>query len=347
MARSPHIPKYLLSLPERVLRSASGLAGGLLHEIGEATLPDGVRRSKLYTNLVDLTLRFMIESLGQVEGVFPNEEKLNEDFVLRRTAGGGLEMIGLLVFQASPVWVLAALSDVTGAGRYLLGDITNALKVEGLIAPDTEARSVDQLLDALESSSGWAADTINSPPLDIAGLRTEWSAIKREFGQLSPSKLPSEEALTSTWQRMRAEAEAQNRSMFEMSTVMALSAVGSLPERMYWLSRSARLAGQRTGVVLGGPLLEHYRKTLGDIHREGFTRYWISQFRPYLRSAASQFSPGRESWTERVLSARKPSDAEPPPNTPNSGETGSPEAGSGGDQNPDGIMRPDSDGTPR
>ena len=299
-----NVTPYLLSLPERLLRSASGLAGGLLHEIGEAALPDGVRKSKLYTNLVDMTLRFMIESVGEVEGVFPSEEQLNEDFILRRTAGSGLEMIGILLFRASPVWILAALSDVSGAGRRLLTDITRSLQEEGLIDPDTEAETVDQLLDAMEKSSGVAADTINAPPLDVASLRSDWMALKVELRRLPPRKIPTAATVTDTWTAIKDEARAQGRSVFEMSTVMALSAVGSLPEKVYWLSRSARVAGGRTGIVLGEPLLVHYRGTLSEIRKMGFTRYWVTQFRPYLRGAASQFSPGKGSWTQRILSSR-------------------------------------------
>ena len=69
------LTSYLLSLPERVLRSAAALAGGLLHEIGGATLPEGVRKSRLYVNLVEMTLRFLIEQVGEVDGVFPSEEE--------------------------------------------------------------------------------------------------------------------------------------------------------------------------------------------------------------------------------------------------------------------------------
>jgi hypothetical protein len=39
---------YLLSLPERVIRSALGLSAGLLREIGELVLPRTVRRGQLY-----------------------------------------------------------------------------------------------------------------------------------------------------------------------------------------------------------------------------------------------------------------------------------------------------------
>src|SRR5215470_2336546 len=105
----PKLAPFLLSLPERVLRSVTGLAAGLLHEIGEVAVPQTVRRGLLYQNLVDATLRFLIEEVGGVTGVYPTEEKLAEDFLLRRAAGNGIELIGIVAFRASPVWVLSAL----------------------------------------------------------------------------------------------------------------------------------------------------------------------------------------------------------------------------------------------
>src|SRR5215813_537515 len=135
---------FLLSLPERVLRSATAVAAGLLREIGEVTIPQTVRRSRLYQNLVDATLRFLIEQVGGVEGVYVSEEKLADDFLLRRTAGNGIELIGILAFRASPVWVLAALADASGSGRYLIREIANALKEEGLLDRTKEFSTVDQ-----------------------------------------------------------------------------------------------------------------------------------------------------------------------------------------------------------
>src|SRR4026207_318557 len=133
---------FLLSLPERAVRSATALAGGLLREIGDVTIPRTIRRSRLYQNVVDATLQFFIEQVGQVEGVYPNEEKLSEDFLIRRTAGNGIEMIGILAFRASPVWVLAALADATGTGRYLIREIAAALKDEGLLDRTADFSSV-------------------------------------------------------------------------------------------------------------------------------------------------------------------------------------------------------------
>src|SRR5882757_4770020 len=98
--------RYLLSLPERVIRSLSALSGGLLREVGEVVLPAGLRRTTLYRTMVGVTLRFLIEEVGQVEGRYPTESDAAENFVLQRTAGHAIEALGLLAFHASPVWVL-------------------------------------------------------------------------------------------------------------------------------------------------------------------------------------------------------------------------------------------------
>ena len=72
---------YALSLPERALRSATALAGGLVREIGEVAVPAALRRTRLYRSLVDSTLRFLIEQVGQVEGAYPGESTLAENFI--------------------------------------------------------------------------------------------------------------------------------------------------------------------------------------------------------------------------------------------------------------------------
>lgn len=296
-----HLTPYLLSLPERALRSATALAGGLLREIGEVTIPRTVRRSKLYQNVVEATLRFLIEQVGQVESVYPSEEKLSEDFLVRRTAGNGIELIGILAFRASPVWVLAALADASGAGRYLIREIATCLKDEGLLDRDTEFSSVDQMLDGLQASAGRLASTINTPPLDVATLRMEWENVRRDLSKIPPRNLPSLDSLRNVWIGMKQEALEQNRTVFQVSSLMAMSAIADLPQKTRWLSASARLAVSKTGSVMAGVLLDHYRMTLTQIHETGYVRYAVRQFRPYLYAAVSQFSPRRRTLTERLF----------------------------------------------
>ena len=295
------VKAYLLSLPERFARSALGLSAGVAREVGEVALPAAVRRSQLYKNLVDTTLRYLIEQVGGVENVYKDEEILPGDFLARRTTGNAIELLGIVAFRASPVWVLAALADVCGLGRHLIPEMADALKAQGLLEPDAQVTSVDQMLDGLERTSSRLAATINTPPLDVAGLRKEWEAIRNEARSLEPASLPSRETISQIWSQLKAESARQERSVFETSSMMALSAIRSVPDQVLWLYASARVGAARTGQIFGAAFLDHYRQTLGELRQVGYVRYAANQFRPYLRAAAAQFSPNRKTLTQRVL----------------------------------------------
>jgi hypothetical protein len=293
--------KYLLSLPERAIRSLGALSGGLLREIGNVALPAAVRRTTLYRTMVDVALRFLIEEVGQVEGVYPSEGKLAENFLLQRGASHGIELLGILAFHASPVWVLAALADATGGGRKLIREIADALKEEGLLDRDATFETMDQVLGGLEKTTDHMAVTLNMPPVDIAGLRKEWATLKQELLTIPPRNVPTLERVEQVWEDLRASAKQQGRTVFGMSSLLAISTVAHVPANVLWLSRAARSAVRRTGRVLGDAVLDHYTASLAEIARTGLLAYWSREFRPYLRGAAEQFAPEHESLTERLL----------------------------------------------
>jgi hypothetical protein len=82
---------------------------------------------------------------------------------------------------------------------------------------------------------------------------------------------------------------------------MAVSAARSLPDGVRWLSASARVGATRTGQIVAAALLEHYRQTLGELHEVGYLAYTSRLFRPYVRAAVHQFSPKRQTITERAI----------------------------------------------
>jgi hypothetical protein len=292
---------YLLSLPERLIRSTLGLGAGVAREVGEVALPESIRQSQLYRNLVEATLRFMIEQIGGVDGVYHDEKALPDNFLARRTAGNAIEVLGLVAFRASPVWVLAALADVCGMGRHLIPEIADALKAQGLLDKDAQFSSVDQMLDGLERTSSRLAATINAPPLDVGELRSEWAALRAEARGLQPASLPSKESVTQMWSRLQAESARQGRSVFETSSMMAVSAARAIPDGVRWLSASARVGATRTGQILAAALLDHYRHALSEMQQVGYVAYANRQFRPYIRAAVDQFSPKRRTLTQRLL----------------------------------------------
>ena len=294
------------------MRSLSALSGGLMQEVGAVMIPARLRRTALYRTMVEVTLRFMIEQVGQVEGVFPSEEQMARNFLLKKTAGHGIELLGIFAFHVSPIWVLAALADVTGAGHTLISEIAGALKEEGLLDRDSKFESIDQLLDGLERTSAHLAKSLNMPPVDVADLRRDWKTLQQQLPQMASDSTPALERLERIWRDLQASAREQQRSVFMVSSLMAVSAAAHVPANLLWLSRVAGSAARSSGKLLGETLLNHYVLALQEIAATGFFEYWRREFRPYLKGAAEQFEPGHQSLTERLL-LRAGRRASPPP----------------------------------
>jgi hypothetical protein len=293
--------RYAVSLPERTVRSVAVLAAGIVHETAGVVLPIGVRRGRVYRNLVDATLQLLIERVGEVDVVHATDQELGENFLVRRAAGNGIELMGILAFRASPVWVLAALADLCGFGRYLIPQIAEVLKREGLLDATGSFTTMDQLLEGLEGTAAQLAETANAPPLDVAGLRREWAKLVTEVRRLPTPQLPTRASVLRLWDDLRSEAAAQGRTVFELSSLLAVSAVSELPERVRVLSKSAAVALRRSGTVVSDALLEHYREALAQIRAAGFLGYGARQLAPYARAAVAAFHPERETLTGKLL----------------------------------------------
>jgi hypothetical protein len=292
---------YVLSLPERVIRSALGLSAGLLREVGEVVLPQAVRRSALYKSLVDTTLRYVIEQVGGAKGVYPTEQPQPADFLARRGAGHAIELLGIVAFRVSPVWVLAALADLSGLGRRLIPEIAEALRAEGLVGETSRIESVDQLLDALEKTSSRLAQTMYVPPLNVAELRKEWQAIRSQARGTSPLQLPSAAAVGRQWRQLEEESTRQGRSIFETSSLVAIAAVRALPGKARWLTVSTGVGARRAGKLLAADILAGYSQTLDELRTVGYIPYARRQLSPYLRACVEQFSQQQRTLTQRLL----------------------------------------------
>jgi len=75
-----------------------------------------------------------------VEGIYPSESRLAENFILQRTASHGIELLGILAFRASPVWVLAALADVQTQG-FVSPDQPSVAKNRAVMKFSVQSRS--------------------------------------------------------------------------------------------------------------------------------------------------------------------------------------------------------------
>jgi hypothetical protein len=103
------------------------------------------------------------------------------------------------------------------------------------------------------------------------------------------------------WQDLRATAEREQRSVFEVSSLLAISAVGELPERARVLSKAAAIVLRHGGIAVSNALLEHYRQSLQQMRDVGFLRFGVRQLTPYTHAAIGAFAPARSTLTDRLL----------------------------------------------
>ena len=292
---------YLVSLPERTARAGAALTGGLVYEASEVVLPVAVRRTRFYQAVVGRLLRIMIELVGDVEGVYPTEEMPVRELLVRKTAGNAVEIASFLAVGWSPVWLLAGASDLVGGSKVYLRVLVTELRDAGVLAPDADVASFEELLSALEGASGVLADTVDVPPLNVPSVRTSWQELQRQAADL-----PDAADLEKIFAELQLAARQEDRSMLEISSMVALGAV-------------------RTGVRLGNVhVFDYYRRALRTIVEEGLLSFLRRTSTPYLTRARSHFDPESSTYSERLLrrwaDRRSPTGRQPTPQTQESDE---------------------------
>ena len=269
---------YLASLPERTARAGAALAGGLVDEASDVALPLAVRRSKLYQAIVGRLLRITIELVGGVEGVYPTQEMRVRELLVRKTAGNAFEIASFLAVGWSPVWLLAGASDLVGGSKVYLRALVTELQDAGVLAQEEDVSSFEELLSALEGTSGVLADMVDVPPLNIQSVRTSWEELQRQAADL-----PDAAGLEEIFAELQLAAQQEDRSVLEISSMVALGAV-------------------RTGVRLGNVyIFDYYQHALRTIVEEGLLSFLRRTSTPYFTRAGAHFDPRSNTYSERLL----------------------------------------------
>ena len=272
--------RFAVSLPERIVRSLAALVGGLVHESAQVLLPRLVRRSRLYEASAKNLLRVMVELVGGVEGASTEEPGATgtRELAVRKGAGNVVELGSIAAFGFSPLWLLAAASDLARGSRVYLDALVAELKAANVVAADAEFGSVDELLGALERGSGTAARLVDIPPVELAELRTSVAELRA-----SADDLPTASELAAVYEGLRRSAQAEDRSLLEVSSGIGLAFL-----------LSARSVSKQH-------LVTPYREDLRPVRDEGFAAYARRVAGPYRRALEGHFDPERPTWTERGL----------------------------------------------
>jgi hypothetical protein len=286
---------FLLSLPERLVRSIVALLGGAVHETASLVLPRFVRRSRLYEATAKNALRIAIELVGGVAGSTTAEGEIvpARRIAMRKGAGNAVELGSIVAFGFSPLWLLAGASDVLRGTRVYLDELVVELKSAGVLAQESRFESVDDLLAALEGASGSTARLIDIPPLAVSELKQTLTELREDA-----ESLPTPDELARLFAGLRAEAARERQSLLAVSTGIGLAFVVS-----------ARNVGSRHVAV-------PYQEDWQPLRDEGFAAYFRRVSGPYGRAVASHFDPDRATLTERGLGKLRREGREEQPSAP-------------------------------
>lgn len=277
---------YLASLPERLPRALGAGVGGVLYEGTLVLLPEWTRRTQLYQALLGRLLRISIEWLGGVEeGVRPADPVEADRLMVRKVAGNVVEFTSIFTVGWSPLWMLAAVADLTGGAKVYLHALTDEFKRLQLLPQDQELSSVDGLLESLGGTTSVLAKAIDIPPLARAEVEISLQEMRESWKTLRANLpgLPSPEKMNLISQQMQETASRQGLSLWGLSALLGIGAVQ---------------AGLKLGQV---HIFEYYRKALADIDKVGRVEYFRCVSRPYLAKAAEHLDPGYTSYIEYAI----------------------------------------------
>nr|MBA2564282.1 hypothetical protein [Gemmatimonadota bacterium] len=195
----PRIP-YLLSLPERSARAFVAVVAGSVKTVADHVLPQAIRGSHSYAAIVGRLERFLLESIGDVRGIYDDGDGAGvRRLLVRKTAGNVLEVATFAAVGVSPLWFLAMAADLSKGTRTFLGALVAELRREGVSVNEQDIRSVDGLLESLGRALGTGADVADLPPLDVAGLRQSWEAFRA-----SATPLPDAQSLAALFHDLQS-----------------------------------------------------------------------------------------------------------------------------------------------
>ena len=269
---------YVVSLPERLVRTTAASGGGLLLEASDHILPPPVRDAKIYQCLIARPLRITVEAVGGVSGRFPMQDMSGQELIQRKVAGNFVEAFSVFTVGFSPLWFLAAASDVTGGTRVYLDAFVRELKKADVLPDNTDVSSVDDLLAVLDSTVGQAADTIDIPPTAISDMRDSVELL-RENAEMIPGPQRLAELFSQLNEAAREDPDEVGAASYDYLRLLALVAFG----RMWAESAEIALANQ------DGDNTGFYRAKLAT------ARFFVRRLLPNTASLLATLSAGADS----------------------------------------------------
>jgi hypothetical protein len=292
---------YVLSLPERAVRSGTGLLGGVLRESASLLVPQSFQSSRTYTTMVRQMLDFLVHDVGGVaHGDKPSATSEVDHYVARKAIGNFVDMASLATLHVSPLLLLAALSDLAYGSQVYLKELADELKAQGVIDEHAAIGHVGDLLTAVSQASAATGDVFNTPPLSVEALKATIDETRAAIGSAGAVEVPHEAEVRRMWEQMREIAQRERVGMLAVSAAMTMHSLGKFAT----LGRGALSTVKVAGTLLDRHVLEHYASALNDIRQKGLYHSLAETSQPYVDAVWQNFHADQSTITEDVLSGK-------------------------------------------
>ncbi len=292
--------RFWLSLPERTLRSGTGLVAGSLRESAALLVPRSFQDSQSYTVFVRQMLDFLAEDVGGVTRSAEGGSNRGEDFVARKTVGNFLELASLATLHVSPLTVLAVFSDLAYGSQVYLKELAGELQRQGVIADDSRVEHASDLLAAVAAATRTTAKAFDTPPLSVEGLKQTIDEAKAAASGIRPGDLLSEADIRQLWDQMRELARREDVNLLTLSGAVTLQSLSTLGTLTHGALSTVRV----TGALVDQHIVRHYTDAIRRIHAAGLYGTLRQTCEPYFLAVWHNFSPERATLTEDLLSGK-------------------------------------------
>ena len=293
---------YALSLPERYVRGLSALLGGIFKETTDILVPGVVKDTTSYNIFVGNILRFTVENVGGVKGVY-DDEGLEGEFATRKLIGNTIEGVGIATIHLSPLWFFAFFADSVKGGQAYLERLHEEMVENGYIDSETSADSFTTLFEGLERTTTSFAQNIDTPPLtkdeilsNIEEIRDSISDLLSNSGSIASGSVTE---MSNVLQDFMNTATDEDQSLLELGGLLTLQTTN----RVKQLGGLAVSAPNVAGKMLYENILGYYSDTLTEIHERGYANVASETIEPYGHAILNQFSTEKITWTERLFNS--------------------------------------------
>lgn len=292
---------YVLSLPERALRTGTGLLGGVLLESASLLVPRSFQNSRTYTVMVRQMLDFLVHDVGGVAaGETPSSTAEIDNYVARKAVGNFIDMASLATLHVSPLLILAAVSDLAYGSQVYLKELAEELKTQGVVDERTKIDHVNDLLAAVSDASAATGKVFNTPPLSVESLRETIDETRAAIRSSDSARVPPQAEVDRMWSEMREISQREGVSMLAVSGAATIHSLGKFAT----LGRGALSTVKVAGTLFDKHVLDYYSQALTEIRAKGLYRSLAETSQPYIEAVWENFQPNRSTLTEDVVSGK-------------------------------------------